>query len=253
MPKTAFFVKYLLSLFLVFNLLSASAQLTYQTLTVDYDSAWQYRNLKLIPIRQKNGGGGMNGGGAFTNTISLSQAIHEGLATVTERGTASVDNVHWLRINNNSDKSLYVASGEIVAGGRQDRMVTRDTILVPTGRDQYIPAMCVEEGRWSEKEKKFNYANFANPHLRKILDSTHNQVLIWNEVDRQLKEGNFKNRTESYLSRGLDKKYVQVNDEYFPAEIQEYGQHDRRFCLRLRQQGDRLRHLCGYPFVLQPA
>ncbi len=29
------------------------AQLTYQTLFVDYDSAWTYKNLKIIPIRPK--------------------------------------------------------------------------------------------------------------------------------------------------------------------------------------------------------
>src|SRR5450432_1700648 len=165
------FVKFLLALILVANGLSASAQLTYQTLRVDYDSSWQYKNLRIIPIRQKGPGGGAQGSGNYSNTISLSKAIHDGLVSVSERGTASVDNVHWLRINNHSDKSLYVASGEIIAGGRQDRMIARDTILVPSGRDQYVPAMCVEEGRWADKEKKFAYSNFANQHLRKVLDS----------------------------------------------------------------------------------
>jgi hypothetical protein len=212
-------LKYL-SAVLIFLILSwwspspARAQLTYATLTVQYDSAWQYKNLKIIPIRRKEGGGEKQQGGQ-PNIVSLSQALRQGLVTVTERGTASIDNVHWLRINNHSDKSLYVASGEIIAGGRQDRMITRDTILVPTQKDQYIPTMCVEEGRWSDKEKKFAYGNFANPHLRKVLDSTKNQVLIWNEVDKQLEEANFKNTTTAYLARNQDKKYIQVNDEYF--------------------------------------
>jgi hypothetical protein len=219
-------VKYLLALILVVTALSASAQLTYQTLRVDYDSAWKYKNLRIIPIRQKGGGGGARGSGDYANTISLSKAIHDGLVAVSERGTASIDNVHWLRINNHSDKPLYVASGEIIAGGRQDRMMARDTILTPNGRDQYVPAMCVEEGRWAEKEKKFNYSNFANSHMRKVLDSTHNQVLIWNEVERQLKEGNFKNKTDAYLSRGLDKKFVQANEDYFNFFLQKFRNTD---------------------------
>lgn len=219
-------MKHLLCLFIVLHVISASAQLTYQTLRVDYDSAWQYKNLRIIPIRQKGGGGGSQGSGAYANTISLSQAIHQGIVTVTERGTASIDNVHWLRINNHSDKPLYVASGEIVSGGRQDRMMARDTILTPNGRDQYVPAMCVEEGRWSEKEKKFNYDNFANSHLRKVLDSGHNQVLIWNEIERQLKEGSFKNKTEAYLSRDLDKKYMAFNDAYFNFFLQKFRNTD---------------------------
>jgi hypothetical protein len=212
-PKNRPFVRYLFSLLLVCGVISASAQLTYQTLTVDYDSAWQYKNLRIIPIRQKAGGGRLPG--QFSDIVSLSQAIRQGYVTITERGTASVDNVHFLRINNNSDKSVYVASGEIIAGGRQDRMIASDTILAPTHRDQYVPTMCVEEGRWSDKEKKFAYGNFANGHLRKVLDSTHNQPLIWKEIYRQLQDGNFKNNTLAYLARNQDKKYVQVNDEYF--------------------------------------
>jgi len=212
-------LKYLFSLLIFFELTflslsSVKAQLTYATLTVQYDSAWQFKNLKIIPIRRKDGGVPDKQPGQ-RDIVSLSQALRQGLVTVTERGTASVDNVHWLRINNRSDKSVYVASGEIIAGGRQDRMITRDTILTPTQRDQYVPTMCVEEGRWSDKEKKFAYGNFANPHLRKVLDSTKNQVLIWKEVDKQLEEGNFKNTTTAYLARNMDKKYIQINDEYF--------------------------------------
>jgi hypothetical protein len=212
-------VRYLFSLLLVFHLFSVSAQLTYQTLTVNYDSAWTYKNLKIIPIRQKAGLGLPPGQvpGDLANIVSLNQAIHQGLVSISERGTASIDNVHWLRINNNSEKSIYISSGEIIAGGRQDRMITRDTILEPTHKDQYVPTMCVEEGRWSDKEKKFAYGNFANEHLRKVLDSTRNQVSIWQEIDRQLDKGNFRNKgnTLSYLSRNEDKKYVQFNDEYF--------------------------------------
>jgi hypothetical protein len=210
-------VKYLLSILFLFHLLSAGAQLTYETLTVDYDSAFQYKNLKIIPIRPKGGGSGkqMQLLTGMPGVVSLSQAIKQGLVTISERGSASTENVHWLRINNHSDKSVFVASGEIVAGGRQDRMITKDTILSPTQKDQYVPVMCVEEGRWSDKEKKFAYGSFANPHLRKVLDSGKNQVLIWKEIDKQLQANNFKNNTMSYLSRNMDKKYMQAGDEYF--------------------------------------
>ncbi len=204
-------MKFLLSLWLIFSLLTASAQLTYETLTVDYDSAWHYKNLKIIPIRRKAGGGMPS----RPDLITLNQALNQGLVTVTERGTTSFDNVHWLRFNTHSDKSVYISGGEIIAGGRQDRMIVRDTILGPSTKDQYVPVMCVEEGRWSEKEKKFAYGNYANNGLRKVMDSSHNQVLVWREVDRQLQLGGFKNTSLAYLSRFQDKKYVLASDEYF--------------------------------------
>jgi hypothetical protein len=206
-------VKYALALLLLFYLGSASAQLTYATLYVDYDSAWTYKNLKIVPVRRKDPGRGV--AGVNENIVSLSQALSRGLVTVTERGTTSFDNVHWLRFNTHSDKSVYIAGGEIIAGGRQDRMIIHDTILGPSTRDQYVPVMCVEEGRWSEKEKKFAYGNFANEHLRKVLDSTPNQVLIWREVDRQLQAGQIRNNSLAYLSRNQDKKYATIGEEYF--------------------------------------
>jgi len=205
-------VKFLLTFCLFLIAGATSAQLTYETLLVDYDSAWQFKNLKIIPIRRKAGAGMMM---QNADIVPLNQAMKKGLVTVTERGSTSFENVHWLRFNTHGNSSIYISGGEIIAGGRQDRMIVRDTILRPMQKDQYVPVMCVEEQRWSEKEKKFAYGNFANPHLRKVLDSTGNQVSIWREVDRQLLAGAFKNKTLAYLSRYEDKKYLAAHDEYF--------------------------------------
>jgi hypothetical protein len=206
-------VKFLVSaLFLLVLRLSLHAQqLTYQTLYVDYDSAVEFRNLKIIPIRPRQKGFGES----TSRLISLNHALQEGLATVSERGTASTENVHYMRIRNASDQPIYVASGEIFSGGRQDRMVARDTVLVPDGRDQYISVMCVEEGRWSNKERKFLYENFANASLRKVLDEDRNQVLIWQEVSRQLDSQHIRSKSLAYLSRNGDKKMLTLQNEYF--------------------------------------
>ena len=125
-------------------MLSAGAQITYESVYVDYDSAWQFKNLKIIPIRRKNPGGLPPG-----DVVTLSQALNKGLVTVTERGSTSFENVHWLRFNTHSNKSVYISGGEIISGGRQDRMIVRDTILHPMEKDQYVPVMCVEEDRKS--------------------------------------------------------------------------------------------------------
>jgi hypothetical protein len=202
-------------LFLTFVLLFAcdmlrAQEITYDNVYVDYDSAMEYKNLRIIPIRPKQGFG--NGA---PKAISLSQAIKQGIAVVSERGTASTENVHFLRINNHSDQTIFISSGELISGGRQDRMVTRDTLLEPNGKDQYISVMCVEELRWSDKEKKFSYENFANPELRRVLDVNKNQVLIWQEITKQLGTGNINSKSSAYLARNADKKMLQLNDEYY--------------------------------------
>jgi len=136
-------------LFLLVITKASYAQLIYETVWVDYDSALEYKSLQLIPIRPKE-----MSGKPGARLMSLNKAIETGVASISERGTASTENVHWLRVNNKSQNPIFVSSGQTFTGGRQDRMITRDTILNPTGSDQYIPVMCIEEGRWSEKEKK---------------------------------------------------------------------------------------------------
>ncbi len=187
------------------------AQLTYQTLYVDYDSAWTYKNLKIIPIRPKGWAGPAR---VVPGVISLSQGLANGSVVVSERGSAATENVHWLRINNNGTESVYIGSGEIILGGRQDRMVSKDTILPPSRKDQYIPVMCVEEGRWSNKEKKFQYSNYADPSLRKVLDKSKNQVLVWKEIASQLDKSSVKSPTLAYLAHRSEKKYTPEQDEY---------------------------------------
>lgn len=201
-------IRSLLIFKLVLLVMSVQAQLTYKTLSIDYDSAVEFKNLKVIPVRKK-----VSGAPAIP-MISLQQAIQKGIATVSERGTASTENVHWLRINNSSESAIFIASGEMVTGGRQDRMFTKDTVLAPTRQDQYVPVMCVEEGRWSEKEKKFVYAYYANPKLRKVLDQTKNQVSVWREIYSQLDSSKMKSPTLAYNSTRLDKKFTLFQEEY---------------------------------------
>ncbi|HUR12828.1 MAG TPA: DUF6569 family protein, partial [Flavitalea sp.] len=184
-------------------------QITYENVFVDYDSAIEYKHLKLIPVRMK---GPANP--AFAEIMSFSASIKKGLVAITERGTASTENVHWLRVRNNSRNPVFIASGELVAGGRQDRIVTKDTVLIPTGKDQYIQVMCVEEQRWSKKEKKFTYQNYANPKLRRVVDQSKNQVLIWKEIFAQLDSSKTIAPTLSYVSRRVDKKIIPVQDFY---------------------------------------
>jgi len=189
------------------------AQLTYQQLYVDYDSAVTYKYLRIIPIRYK--GNNDTGTPLLQNTISFSQALQQGLVTVQERGTTAIENVHWLSLYNNSDKNVFVSSGEILAGGRQDRVVTKDTIVIAKSGRIDLPVMCVEEGRWSEKDKKFVYKKMANIHLRKTIDETRSQVQIWKEINNQLEKDKIKNKTLSYLSRDKDKVFTKLQNEYW--------------------------------------
>ncbi len=214
----------------------AIAQLTYEQLYVDYDSAIAYKNLRLIPIRNR----GNNMPPALANTISFSQAMQQGLITVQERGTAAVENVHWLSMYNNSDKNILVSSGEVLAGGRQDRIVTKDTLVMAKSGRIDLPVMCVEENRWSEKDKKFVYERMANTHLRKTLDESKNQVLVWKEINNQLVKDKIKNKTLSYLSRGKDKVFTALQAEYWQYFENKFKQADSTIVGIVCMSGDKI-------------
>lgn len=220
----------------LFACVTGRAQLTYDQLEVVYDSALEYKNLKIIPVILKGPGNSGSGG-----PMSLSKALEEGLVTVSERGTASTENVHWLRVNNRSKRPLYVASGEVIMGGRQDRMVARDTILYPNGgHDQYVGVMCVEEERWSDKEKKFTYFNYANPRLRKVLDHSKNQVALWREIYNQLDSSGTKSPTLSYAGQRLDKKAIQDMEGYLHFFTDAIGKRDSTWAGFICLSGDKV-------------
>jgi hypothetical protein len=211
------------------------AQLLYETVKIDYDSAAEYKNLRIIPIRKKP-----TGGGAGSPVISFSKALESGVITLSERGTASTENVHWLRINNNSGTPVFIASGEVVVGGRQDRMITKDTLISSSPTDQYIPVMCVEEGRWSEKARKFTYAKYANPKLRRVLDQSRNQLLIWKEIYGQLDSNNVKSPTLSYAANRSDKKFTVIADDYLRYFSRKFHQNDSSIIGFVCMSGDKI-------------
>ncbi|GAC1448737.1 MAG: hypothetical protein NVSMB7_10430 [Chitinophagaceae bacterium] len=215
------------------------AQLTYQQLYVDYDSAVTYKNLRLVPIRYK-GNNGNTRIPLVQNAISFDQALKQGLVTVQERGTTAIENVHWLSLYNNSDKNIFVSSGEVLAGGRQDRVVTKDTMVIAKSGRIDLPVMCVEEGRWSEKDKKFAYKKMANTHLRKIIDETRSQVQIWKEINSQLERDKIKNKTLAYLSRDKDKTFIQLQNEYWPFFEKKLGQPDSNIVGMVCMSGDKI-------------
>ncbi|HEY2584492.1 MAG TPA: DUF6569 family protein [Tepidisphaeraceae bacterium] len=81
------------------------------------------------------------------NYLTLQEALEQKVVIVHETG-----NVNQLTIENvTSDKQVYVQSGDIVKGGRQDRVIAIDFIVPPNSKAMPIEAFCVEHGRWTAR------------------------------------------------------------------------------------------------------
>ena len=63
-----------------------------------------------------------------------------------------------------ADKDVYIQSGDIVKGGRQDRTIAQDFICPAKSGKMPIDAFCVEHGRWTQRgpEDATLFATSAN-------------------------------------------------------------------------------------------
>lgn len=148
---------------------------------------------------------------------SLAAAIRESKVTVSELGSGGT--VNTLLFQNKSKDTVIVGMGDIVKGGKQDRVIEKDTLLAP-GKTIQVPVYCVESGRWSAGRggSSFNeYHSSASSALRKTIVKEKNQQRVWQKVA----EINQANGTATHTGT-----YTAVtNNPRFNEEIRQYKDH----------------------------
>jgi hypothetical protein len=112
--------------------------------------------------------------------VCLDDAMRDGSVSIREDAGVS-----GLKVKNRSAKDIFIAAGEIVLGGRQDRVVSTD-VFVMAGQEMPLPVFCVEHGRWSGGDQFGSAFKMANPELRKIIYLEQNQGRVWSQVASQL-------------------------------------------------------------------
>jgi len=75
------------------------------------------------------------------------------------------ENIHELAIENISDAEIYIQSGDIVKGGKQDRVIAVDFIAPAKSGRLPIASFCVERGRWRERGQESSMA-FSSSQLQ---------------------------------------------------------------------------------------
>ena len=129
--------------------------------------------------------------------LTLDEGIRSGEVVVTEYGNVqglrrgrSVPQaregaqVNQLVLINNSKRPLILLAGEIVTGGKQDRVIGKDR-LVPAESDPIdLNVFCVEPGRWTSTSAKFGSMGsaMAQPAVRAKAMGAKDQGEVWSEV-----------------------------------------------------------------------
>jgi hypothetical protein len=89
-----------------------------------------------------------------------------------------------LVLYNNSSRPLLLLAGEIVTGGKQDRVIGADRIVPPNIGPIDLGVFCVEPGRWVGSSAKFGSmgAQMAQPSVRTPAMAARNQNQVWENV-----------------------------------------------------------------------
>ena len=149
--------------------------------------------------------------------LTLDEGLRSGEVIVTEAGsvqglirrhtTPAIHHdgaeVNRLVLVNNSKRPLLLLAGEIVTGGKQDRVIGKDRIIPAESDPVDLSVFCVEPGRWVATSAHFGaseamYGNnverardavpmamMAQPSVRGKAMADKNQNEVWNEVNRQ--------------------------------------------------------------------
>ncbi len=80
-------------------------------------------------------------------TLDEAQAAKEiTVSEISEGGSVNQVKVRYV-----GKKPLFLLGGELILGGKQDRIIAFNMILQPTAADQLVACYCVEHGRWQSR------------------------------------------------------------------------------------------------------
>lgn len=117
--------------------------------------------------------------------ITLEEALAQKHVVVYE-----TSDVNELAIENvSANREIFVQAGDIVKGGRQDRVLAVDVVVEPRSGKLPIDAFCVEHGRWSQRGSEtanaFTMSEMmvATKDLKMATRVNRSQSEVWEKVD----------------------------------------------------------------------
>lgn len=165
--------------------------------------------------------------------LTLDEGVRSGEVVVTEYGNVQPlmrrmrvwpnndsARVNQLVLVNNSKRPLILLAGEIVTGGKQDRVIGRDRIVPAESDPVDLSVFCVEPGRWTASSAKFGSMGFtmAQPTVRAKAMGDKDQSKVWDEVRKQQRSMAAAVPAPAAAAIGGTSSYAQVMEN---SEVQE--------------------------------
>lgn len=205
---------------LLFSTSALLAQYNTQNLKLESSASvnqFVFESLQLYPIRanqtfiseHKNLG----------NYVTLKVALEKKKVAITEFSGGSVNTLY---IENISSDTVMILSGEVVQGGKQDRVIAQDFILPPRSGKKDVSVFCVEHGRWQTKkggDMSFqDYFSVSSSEVRKAATVNKNQQEVWKKVTETTEKNNASTLTGTLTAlqnAGTFKQDLERYSKYF--------------------------------------
>src|SRR6516225_1547068 len=150
-----------------------------------------YENISVFPVVASYG----QDTSAF---LTLQEGLATGEVVVRERGSEEMVRgrdgrpvyipqttgaaVNQLVLVNRSKRPLLLLAGELVSGGKQDRIIGKDRI-VPVGAPPLpLDVFCVEHGRWTGSSQFAAAQTIVHPSVRERAAVDQKQTEVWSAV-----------------------------------------------------------------------
>lgn len=171
-----------------------------------------HANLTIIPVLLKDADAAKKD----KDYLVLDEAFDKKLVEVKEKDSESVNE---LVLVNKGDQPLFVMAGEVIIGGKQDRIISKD-IIIGANQKVTVPVSCVEHGRWSEEKGSRTFrSGKALAHTKLRLQTNYKQQQdVWNEVADKTRKRKVENDTQTYrkVAAAEDKDSRKVKESVEP-------------------------------------
>jgi hypothetical protein len=151
-----------------------------------------YENISVFPVVS-----------SYSQDTSTFLTLEEGLASgevaVREQGSETMvrgrdgrpvyiphpttgASVNQLVLINRSRRPLLLLAGELVSGGKQDRVIGKDRIVPAGGPPLPLDVFCVEHGRWTGSAQFAAANTIVHPSVRESAAVDQAQTKVWESV-----------------------------------------------------------------------
>jgi hypothetical protein len=152
-----------------------------------------YENISVFPVVSSS----TQDTSAF---LTLDEGLSNGDVLVSEQGAAGLArtrngrpavipdynrtsaSVNQLVLVNRSKRPLLLLAGELVSGGKQDRIIAKDRIVAPGSDPLPLDVFCVEHGRWSSGSQFKDAKTIVHPSVREQAALKQDQNDVWSAV-----------------------------------------------------------------------